>query len=162
MERRYTVLLVDDDPALTAALRRRFHAEPFRVLEAHSGADALEMMAREQVDVVVADEAMPGMAGSDLLARVAQLYPDTVNLMLTGQAGLETAIRAINAGRVFRFLTKPCEPDELLIAIRLALVERARTPSEDRDAARELTRLELQHPGIATVRRDEDGAVIIE
>jgi DNA-binding NtrC family response regulator len=73
------------------------------------------------VDVIVSDERMPGMSGSDLLAWVAENCPEVVRIVLTGHPTAETAIRAINEGTVYRFFTKPCRPAELAVAIRRAL-----------------------------------------
>lgn len=115
------VLCVDDEPrvveALVAHLRRDYH-----VLTAHSGAAALQTM-REQgaPAVIVTDMRMPVMDGAALLKRVKQLYPETTRVLLTGDAGRDAAVSAVNDGQIFRFLTKPCPPDQLRGAIEAAL-----------------------------------------
>ena len=119
-----TVLFVDDEPQITSALKRALHKEPLRVLQAHSGAEALEILAHEPVDVIVSDEVMPGMTGSELLAQVRELYPEMVRIILTGHASLEATVRAINEGRIYRYLFKPCSERELLEVISTALEEK--------------------------------------
>lgn len=107
-----TILFVDDDIQLVTALQRSFQ-RTYHVELALSAADALEALAEAPYAVVVSDFQMPGMNGIELLTRVKAQSPDTVRILLTGQADLETAIEAVNEGRVFRFLRKPC-PQELL------------------------------------------------
>jgi two-component system cell cycle response regulator len=92
-----TVLLVDDDPFMLAVLGEMLAEEPWRVLCAPSGEEALALLAREPVEVILCDQSMPGMSGTETLARAAALYPHTVRLMLTGQqdtAGIEEALRS--------------------------------------------------------------------
>jgi DNA-binding NtrC family response regulator len=90
-------------------------------MTADSAAKALDILANTPVDVVVSDERMPGMLGSEFLKRVRDAYPDIVRIMLTGEAGLPAAVRAINEGPLYRFLNKPLSPDELAQTIRKAL-----------------------------------------
>jgi two-component system probable response regulator PhcQ len=162
-----TVLFVDDVPAVTGALKRRLREEPFRILEAASAAEALQILAAEPVDIVVSDEAMPNVSGSELIARIFRTYPDTICMILTGCPSVDAAIRAINDGKVYRFLTKPCDPAELAVHIRQALREKDLLV-ENRRLARQLEAqsvriqmLEAVHPGITHVDRDDDDAVIL-
>jgi DNA-binding NtrC family response regulator len=119
--RKSQVLLVDDEPNITAGLKRALRREPYEIVTANSGREALEIMAAQPIDVVVTDEQMPGMSGSELLRTVCRRHPGTVRMMLTGQASLEAAIRAINEGEVYRFFTKPCNDADLRLTIRNAL-----------------------------------------
>lgn len=119
----HTVLFVDDDNSVLHGLARALRHQPFCLFTARSGEEALEVLKSRHVDVVVADEQMPGMSGCDLLAWAAQHFPACVRIVLTGHATAETAIRAINEGVVYRFFTKPCNPVDLAIAIRRALEE---------------------------------------
>lgn len=121
MSHSQTVLLVDDDPLALAALQRSLHAEPYTLLVARTAAGALWVLAAQPVDVLVTDQRMPGMSGAEFLTRVRAEYPHVVSIMLTGHADLRTAIRAINAGEVYRFFTKPCDVGSLAVAIRQAL-----------------------------------------
>ncbi len=163
-----TVLLVDDDPNLTAALRRRLHKEGYHVLEAHSGKQALALLSEESVDVLVTDEKMPGMAGSELVALVARRQPDVIRMILSGQATLDAAIRAINGGQIYRFFLKPCDETDLLVTIRQALAQKE-LARENEGLRREITvkttllqQMEQENPGITEVHEDDEGALVID
>jgi DNA-binding NtrC family response regulator len=117
----HAVLLVDDDQNLLRGLARALRHQPYRLYTTTSGEEAQAILKSHSVHVVVSDEAMPGMRGTDLLAWVAEHYPDVIRIMLTGQPSVESAIRAINEGAVYQFFTKPCNPVDLAIAIRKAL-----------------------------------------
>ena len=116
-----TVLLVDDEPNVTDALKRLLRQEPYEILTAISAAAAQELLERNHVDVVISDEQMPGMSGSVFLSGVRKQYPHTIRMVLSGQASLEAAVRAINEGEVYRFFLKPCNATDLVITIRQAL-----------------------------------------
>lgn len=122
---RFRVLLVDDDEA-ALALAAALEGVPYEVLTAKSAAEALELLEREDIQVVVSDEWMPGMRGVELLAQVAREYPYIVRILLTGDPQLDAAVRAINEGEIFRFLTKPCSPTTLDAVIREALIRQSR------------------------------------
>jgi response regulator RpfG family c-di-GMP phosphodiesterase len=115
------ILCVDDEPnvleGLALHLRRRYD-----VTIAESGLAALKLIeGGTKFSVVMSDMRMPGMDGAEFLSRVRQLAPDSVRILLTGQAEMKSAILAINQGQIFRFLTKPCPPNELLAAFEAAL-----------------------------------------
>lgn len=115
------VLLVDDEPAVVDGLRAALRREPFEVHRATSGAEALAVMERVAIDVVLSDEEMPGMSGSALLAQVRARHPGTVRIILTGRGSLAAAIRAINEGAIYKYLTKPCGAVEVAATLRAAL-----------------------------------------
>ena len=119
-----TVLLVDDDEGVLHGLARALRHQPYRLHTARSAEEAIWAMKSGRVDVIVSDETMPGMPGSDLLAWSAGAFPDVVRIMLTGNATTATAIRAINEGAVYHFFTKPCDVVQLAITIRKALEHR--------------------------------------
>jgi putative two-component system response regulator len=108
------VLLVDDEVNILNALARLFLDRDVRVLRAGNGEEALGIVRKEPVAVVVSDNLMPGMRGVELLSRVRDLSPDTVRVLLTGYADLPTAIEAINRGEVFRFHVKPWVDEEIV------------------------------------------------
>lgn len=107
------LLLVDDEPRILEALRRMLHARRglWEVQLATSGAEALAYLERERVDVVISDMRMPGMDGAELLARVAEAWPETIRMILSGQTDAEAATRAVPVAH--QFLSKPCAPAEL-------------------------------------------------
>ncbi|NLS95571.1 MAG: response regulator [Planctomycetaceae bacterium] len=117
----HTVLLVDDDANVLHGLTRALRHQPFDIFTARSGEEAIDVLKRRRIHVVVADEQMPGITGGDLLAWIAEQFPETTRMVLTGHPTAETAIRAINEGLVYRYFTKPCNPIELAVAIRRAL-----------------------------------------
>ena len=116
------ILLVDDEERVTSGLRRNLRRR-FEIETSNDPEDALELVAAQDdpFSVVVSDYQMPGINGIDFLARVRTIAPDTVRIMLTGQADLDASMRAVNEGEVFRFLTKPCPSDTLAAALGAAI-----------------------------------------
>jgi len=124
------VLLVDDEPqvlgGLSVNLRRRY-----QLLTASNGFDALQLLAAHpEIAVVVSDMRMPGMNGGVFLHKVRERAPDTVRILLTGQADLDSAIAAVNEGQIFRFLTKPCPMVTLLASVNDAVGQHRLITSE--------------------------------
>jgi DNA-binding NtrC family response regulator len=164
----YGLLLVDDEPAILAALRRTLRGRGYRIFTAEDPHEALRLLERERVDLVVSDVDLPGMTGTELVARVRVAHPHVVRILLTGRGTMEAALKAINDGEVHRFLTKPWHEDELRDTIAQALErleELRRAQSADRAAARRrllLADLEREHPGIATVARDSYGVYVLD
>ncbi len=126
-----TVLLVDDEPAITDVLVRALRKSPFELLSAQSAAEALEILERREVAVVVSDECMPGMRGAEFLRLIRRTRPRTMRLMLTGEFDVRTAADAVNNAGVFRFLLKPCSASEVGKAIEDALEERRSLAARD-------------------------------
>jgi len=115
------LLFVDDDQSLLAAYKRVLHRTPFEVITALGGEEGLKALAENgPFAVVLSDMRMPGMDGVAFLAKVKERAPDTVRVMLTGNADLRTAMDAVNEGSIFRFLTKPCAKDVLIDAMTAA------------------------------------------
>ncbi len=165
MERK--ILVVDDDPTFISLLNEAFSREPYEVLSSSSAKDALELLSAHAVDVVVSDEMMPGMSGSEFLALVRKRYPETVRVILTGHASLEAAIRSINEGEIYRFFTKPCNIFDLAITIRHALQhkelleENQRLITMVRRQRDFIERLEKDYPGITRVKRGSQGEILL-
>jgi two-component system probable response regulator PhcQ len=157
------VLLVDDEPNVTHALRVAFRKQPFEVLVATSAMEAINLLGREKVAVLVSDEMMPGMQGSQLLAHARKISPDTVRIILTGQANMESAMRAINEGRAFRFLQKPLPPAQLaeVICEALATSSGGKKPQATPEA-KAISELEEFHPGLTAIKRDADGGIMLD
>ena len=108
------VLIVDDDENVLSGIKRQLYGK-YDLATASSGQEALEILKkRTDYHVVISDYKMPGMNGIELLGKTRKLSPETVRMMLTGQADMEAIVNVINEGNIFRFLTKPC-PAELLI-----------------------------------------------
>lgn len=148
MER--TILLVDDDEKLLAGLTRALHKQPFRIYTARNGEEAILVLKARDVDVIVSDERMPGMSGSELLNWVADNCPDVMRIVLTGHAETDMAIRAINEAGVCYFFTKPCNEARLAVAIHKA-IERKDTAEANR---RMLTSSQQQLDELERVNQD--------
>ncbi|PWE42446.1 HD domain-containing phosphohydrolase [Pseudomonas prosekii] len=118
---RPTVLLVDDEESILNSLRRLLRGQPYQVLLASGGAQALEIMAQQRIDLVMTDARMPNMDGATLLAHIHDLYPNTTRILLTGYADLPTIIKAINDGQIHRYISKPWNDDEMLLTLRQVL-----------------------------------------
>lgn len=167
-ERPPRILIVDDEPSVRSALRRTLRKEGYELSFAESAAEALEMLSRDQPDLIVSDHLMPEMTGLEFLQRCRLLYPEVGRIVLTGQAEMETVVAAINDGAVFRFLTKPWDDDEVKLTVHLA-IRRVRMERENtrllglvEHQARRIQELESTHPGIHSVRRDASGAILID
>ncbi|OCQ18873.1 transcriptional regulator [Pseudoalteromonas luteoviolacea] len=115
------ILLVDDEPHILRSLSRALRSDQYTIRTAESGQDALDVLANEPIDVVVTDKNMPGMTGNELLAIIAEDYPDTIRIMLTAFTEQAALIDAINQGKVWGYLQKPWENDNLRITIEQAL-----------------------------------------
>ena len=137
------VLVVDDEAAIRDSLRELLRRE-FEVVTAGSAAEALELLEEEAPALVLSDQRMPGTTGSQLLARVFQVAPEVTRILITGYADLGAVIEAVNDGRIFYYVTKPWEADQLLAIVRRGaernrlLVENRRLLDELRRANREL------------------------
>jgi response regulator RpfG family c-di-GMP phosphodiesterase len=117
----YRILCIDDEPNILASLVRVFRPHGYVVTTATSGDDALAMLEREPVDIVISDMRMPGMDGTAVLEQVRARWPDTVRLLLTGHSDIDATIGAINRGEIHRYIGKPWNEAELLLIVRQAL-----------------------------------------
>jgi serine phosphatase RsbU (regulator of sigma subunit) len=107
------ILFVDDDANLLASFRRQLRKQ-FQIETAIGGSEGLDLVEQNgPYSVIVSDFRMPHMDGIEFLTRVREIEPDTVRIMLTGNADMQAAIQAVNEGNIFRFLTKPCSADVL-------------------------------------------------
>lgn len=130
-----TLLLVDDEPGVLNALTRLFRRDGYRILTAQSGVEALEKLAGEPVHVIISDQRMPQMSGTEFLARAKTLYPDTIRIVLSGYTELSAVTDAINHGAIYQFLTKPWNDEMLRDNVRRAFVASDQAASRRRGAA---------------------------
>jgi diguanylate cyclase (GGDEF)-like protein len=138
-----TLLLVDDDVNVLSSLHRLFRRDGYRILTAASPAEAFDLLALYPVQVIVCDQRMPILSGTEFLAKVKEMYPDTIRIILSGYTGLEAVLDSINRGAIYRFYTKPWDDTQLRDNIRLAFHHywlmhgsgrRAGEPGEDHTA----------------------------
>jgi DNA-binding NtrC family response regulator len=167
MNQPHGILVVDDEAFVAEALRRTLRREGYRLLIASSGAEALEVLEQESIDVLISDIDMPEMSGLELLAIVRKRWPAVVRIVLTGGVSLETAVTAINEGEVHRYLTKPWNNEHLVETVRatVARLHELRAPAREEamSRAQELLRRELAEawPEILDVTR-EDGRYVVD
>lgn len=116
-----SVLFVDDESHILTSLKRLLRKEPYRVHTAVGGAAGLEVLAANEIQMVVSDQRMPEMTGTQFLQKVKESYPDTVRLVLSGYAEAGAIVDAINTGEVYRFIGKPWEDESLKLTLRQCL-----------------------------------------
>ncbi len=118
---KHKILVVDDEPDNLDLLYRTFYRD-FKVIKAQSGHDALEMLSEEgDIAVIISDQRMPGMSGTELLSLTADRYPNSIRIMLTGYTDVEDLVEAINEGKVFKYVTKPWEEEDLRTVVNQAV-----------------------------------------
>lgn len=164
----YHCLIVDDERTTREVLKEVFQREHYLVSAASSAREGLDLLESGPVDVVLSDERMPGMSGSEFLAIVRKRFPDTIRIILTGHASLDAAVRSINQGEVYRFFVKPCNLSDLLVSIRHAL-----RLKDLEDQNRQLLKLlkeqsvlirclERRYPGITKVKKSAREEVFLD
>ncbi len=119
MKQRHTVLVVDDESDVVASVKDLLRLD-YKVLGATRASEGLALLEREPVHVVMTDQRMPETTGVELLAQVRERHPDAMRLLFTGYADIRAVVDAINRGSVYRYITKPWDPDELMAIIREA------------------------------------------
>lgn len=161
------VLLVSAAESLQKALSRGLDPLPCDFLTARSPAEALEILAVREVDVVLTDEDLPDGTGADFVRSVRDRHPGSVRILLCESRSIRAALQALNRCEVHRFLTLPCVAEDLRTVVQVAL-RQARSFSasreleaKDRRRRRLLRSLESECPGITRVERDASGAILI-
>lgn len=117
------VLCVDDEVNILNSLKRLLRKEDYTVLTATSGSEGLSLLEKQPVQVVISDQRMPEMTGTEFLKKVKERYPNTIRVILSGYAEAPALLGAINEGEVFRFLTKPWNDEELKAEIQQCLAQ---------------------------------------
>jgi FixJ family two-component response regulator len=141
------LLLVDDEENITSALTRLLRRDGYTIYRASSGQEGLALLAQHKFGVIISDQRMPEMTGTEFLSKVKELYPDTVRVVLSGYTEFTSITEAINRGAVYKFLTKPWEDDLLRAHIQEAFqryemkMENARLAQELQQANDELKRI---------------------
>ena len=161
MNRRHTVLVVDDEPDVVASVKDLLRLD-YKVLGATRAAEGIEILDRENVHVVMTDQRMPEMTGVQLLEKVRERHPNAMRLLFTGYADVRAVVDAINRGNVYRYITKPWDPDELMAIIREAC-ERYDLIEDRRNLIEELKskNAELERANAELKRADELKAAFI-
>jgi len=118
------LLIIDDEPGILAALHRTLRLENYEILTASNSPDALNLMATHPVDVVLTDLRLADMNGVEFLRKIKVIYPDTVRMVLSGFTEVNSILKAVNEGVIYRFITKPWEPEDLRNQLRDAFQQR--------------------------------------
>lgn len=120
---KHTIMVVDDEVSITKTLNRLLRKEGFNVIEANSGAEALEALNKleKPVSGIISDQRMPNMTGSQLMQKMKALFPDSFRILLTGYADINSIIEALNLGEIHKYITKPWNDAELIIQVRETL-----------------------------------------
>ncbi|MBD2691377.1 response regulator [Anabaena catenula] len=156
------ILVVDDEPDNLDLLYRSFYRE-YQVLRANSGPAALELLAREgDISVIISDQRMPMMSGTEFLSLTATQYPDIIRIILTGYTDVEDLVEAINSGKVFKYVTKPWEAEELKAVVRQALDTHNVLKTRTRELTRTLRRESLLNTVTNTIRSALDYRQILQ
>ncbi|HWQ94021.1 MAG TPA: HD domain-containing phosphohydrolase [Gammaproteobacteria bacterium] len=116
-----TLLFVDDEANILSSLQRLFRPVGYRILTALSGAEGLAIMEKEAVDLIISDMRMPNMDGADFLEQVEKRWPDTLRILLTGYADITSTVNAINKGKIYRYISKPWEDNDIRLLVQHAL-----------------------------------------
>jgi len=148
------VLFVDDEENVLSTVERNLKNNDYTVFTAKSAEDAIKIIHQNEIHIVVSDEMMPGMHGSELVSLIRKDYPEIISIILTGHASLDAALKSVNEGEVFKILTKPCNIEEIDLTIKCAIGQResilnARQVDEKiHQRERLLKELEEKYPGI--------------
>lgn len=162
------IMLVDDDEFVLNSLIRSLRREGYDLISFTDPAKALAYLEGESVDVIISDHRMPTVTGLDFLIQVRKRWPQIIRILLTGYADMDVAIRAVNEGKLFRFLTKPWNDEELKQILSHAVRYRGllnRNQGRLKEMMEEdayVRKLERGHPGIGEVKRDRTGAILID
>jgi DNA-binding NtrC family response regulator len=158
-EDKVRILFVDDEKSVLNALRRSMRKEGYKIHLTTDVEDALRIIGNEHIDIVVSDHLMPAMTGIEFLAMASRLHLRVVRIMLTGQADVDMAIRAINEGQVNRFLTKPWDDVQLKFVLRDAARE---VLLQRKLLAAEIENNKSEEEKFPSIKRDGSGAIVLD
>ncbi len=162
------VLIVDDEENVLKALERALIDEDYTIEGPGNGEEALEKLKTFPADIVLSDYMMPGINGLELLSKVKQRLPNTITILITGQTDLKMSIEAINRGKIFRFLLKPWDDEELKMGISIAfkyhdlILRNKRLEVTVGKQSLLLDEIEKKYPGITKIKREEDGTILLD
>ena len=137
-----SVLLVDDQVEVLHSLERLLK-DQYQVFKANSGAAALDIMKETTIAILISDQRMPGMTGVEFLSKSIEIQPDTIRILITAYADIEASIAAVNQGQIYYYISKPWEPDELLLIVQKA-EEQYKLVQENKTLTQQLKEINLQ------------------
>lgn len=165
-----TLLLVDDEANILKALKRLLRRDGYTILLANGGTEALQILAKNSVNVIVSDHRMPVMTGIEFLAQVKDKYPDITRIVLSGFSDLDTITEAINKGNIYKFLAKPWGDTQIRATIKEAFehnelrLENSRLTAELKAANAGLMQQNIETSGLLeqVVNHNSDGIIVID
>jgi len=131
-EHKHTILCVDDETNILHSLKRLLRKENYRTLTASSGEEGLDLLSENEVHLILSDQRMPGMNGTEFLAKVKKHYPDTIRIVLTGYTEVDSITGSINKGNIYKFILKPWNDQNLKLEIQQGLDQYALVQSNKR------------------------------
>ncbi len=134
IRRKPCLLVVDDEPEISDSVSYLLHRE-YEILRASGAAEAVRLLADHDVQIIMTDQRMPEVTGVEMLQHVRARYPEAIRILFTGYADIESVIAAINQGHVYRYLSKPWEPEELQAAVADAAAEYERIVRRSQEVA---------------------------
>jgi len=164
--RKHTILVVDDEELFLEYIKNMFSGESYKVITASSGEQGLEILKKQHVSMVISEYRIPLMSGLEFLEKVRIIYPDILTVMVTDQADINLAIRAINEAGVYKFLLKPWDDINFKNTIKRTLESLQVIKERDvlirkvKTHEATLKDLEKRYPGITKVEKDEDGYIL--
>ncbi len=165
--KRYSILIVDDEPNIRSSLGRLFHKEGYETFLAETGEDALGILEEHAISIVLTDYLMPGQSGVEFLRMVKARYPHAIRIVLSGKADMESIMAGVREGVVSHFLLKPWDNTVLKETVRKAVIPMEKkqnllqkcTPAKKRY---DDENLDQAYPGILDVNEATNGAIIID
>ncbi len=130
MTKPVSVLVLDDEKEFLSSIELLFAAEPYAIFTTTHPFEALGILSREVIKVIICDQRMPMVSGTNFLQEVRENFPGTIRILLTGHADMQSAEEAVNKGQVFAFFSKPCAPDTLIAAVRKGIELFDKSPAE--------------------------------
>lgn len=161
------ILFVDDEEKVFNAFKRELSFLPIDIYYASNGEDALKILERESIDILISDERMPGIKGSELISIVREKFPEVVSIIITGYSDFDAIIKAINSGQVYKYILKPWNKLEMIMTIKNALefkkdkvlIRKLKEQLQEKENL--ISSLEKKYPGISNVHKDEDGSIVL-
>ena len=151
------LLVVDDEPEICDSVSHLLH-RTYRVLRAHSAAEAVELLSQHAVEIIMTDQRMPEMTGVEMLQKIKSQYPEAIRILFTGYADINSVIAAINQGHVYRYLSKPWQPEELEAAVADAATEYTRIVQRSRELTNcreRIAQLERENQRLRELSKDK-------
>jgi len=138
----HTLLLIDDDPDVLATLKRNFRRK-YSLLTAAGGAEAIEIINQQSIDLIICDQRMPDITGDQVLQHAYSQQAEAIRILLTGYADMDSLVNCVNEAHIYQYVSKPWEPEDLQLTVQRAL--------ESLDLQR---KLDIAHQQLATAYRD--------